>query len=626
MCSPRDVSRGLSFLSEERSFARRTRQQVSLEAGDRLGDRYEVVRAITSGGMGSIYEARDLQNGGQRVAIKQLLEHLMEGEQAAMFRSKFEAEIAFLRRLQHPGIPRAYDSFVVNGVYYMVMEFIVGRNLEQELEERLQLTGQPFGVDQIIRDCRQVLDILIYLHGQTPPLLHRDIKPANLIREHPSGRIRLVDFGMARLLNEPNATQTQLGTLGYSPLEQLQGKAEQRSDVYALGASLHHLVTGVVPTVLNIPPVHNLKPDLDPAIAAIIDRACSSELNIRFSSAKEMLRGLDELRPHLPMITDSPLKLQPLPRLDEPPPPRPVVPAAPMEPVHDFGDDLPAAPLEIPPTPPRVESETVSVPAVKRPAAQFSLGQQLAAIALLAALAFLFGMGVGNKNEPVATATPKVSNTPVEAPTAVPISVVTPTPRPTSVAVAPPPPPKPKATPKPVAPKPPPPRPRPKPPPEEEPESFALDNTPSYPTAVQSTSARETIGLLDKSSHLEINLDTDWNPIGRVQSRDYFTRSFRKNTNRYDLELDVKGYVMESTAATYQRSFQADHRGWTPIQLAGADQAYADGRGRSQKVQALVIRAGHYYWFSLRGNGAGLAEKFPEELKTSWDSVSVVDR
>ena len=83
---------------------------------------------------------------------------------------------------------------------------------------------------------------------------------------------------------------------------------------------------------------------------------------------------------------------------------------------------------------------------------------------------------------------------------------------------------------------------------------------------------------------------------------------------------------MESTAATYQRSFQADHRGWTPIQLAGADQAYADGRGRSQKVQALVIRAGHYYWFSLRGNGAGLAEKFPEELKTSWDSVSVVDR
>jgi serine/threonine protein kinase len=595
---------------------------VSLEAGDKLGDRYEVVRAITSGGMGSIYEARDLQNGNLRVAVKQLLEHLLEGEQAAMFRTKFEAEVAFLRRLQHPGIPRAYDSFVVNGVYYMVMEFIVGRNLEQELEERLQLTGQPFGVDQIIRDSRQVLDILIYLHGQTPPLLHRDVKPANLIREHPSGRIRLVDFGMARLLNEPNATQTQLGTLGYSPLEQLQGKAEQRSDVYALGASLHHLVTGVVPTVLNIPPVHNLKPDLDPAIAAIIDRACSSELNIRFASAKEMLRALDELRPHLPMIVDAPLKLQPLPRLDEPAPP-PLV-NVPMEPIHDFDEDLPVAPLEIPKTATKVETETVSVPAMKRPAAQFSVGQQLAAIALLAALAFLFGMGVGHKDEPTASPSPKISQAPpVETPVALPVSLRTPTATPTKMAVVPPP--VPKATPKPAAPKPKP-KPKPKPPPEEEPESFALDNTPSYPTAVQSGSARETLGLLDKSSHLEINLDTDWNPVGRVQSRDYFTRSFRKNTNTYEMELDVKGYVMEAASGTYMRSFEADHRGWTQIQLPGADLAYSDGRGRSQKVQALVLRQGHYYWFSLRGNGAGLAEKFPDELKTCWDSVSVVDR
>ncbi len=596
---------------------------MSLEAGDRLGERYEVVRAITSGGMGSIYEARDSQNGNQRVAVKQLLEHLMEGEQAAMFRTKFEAEIDFLRRLQHPGIPRAYDSFVVNGVYYMVMEFIVGRNLEQELEERMQLTGQPFGVDQIIRDCRQVLDILIYLHSQTPPLLHRDIKPANLIREHPSGRIRLVDFGMARLLNEPNATQTQLGTLGYSPLEQLQGKAEQRSDVYALGASLHHLVTGVVPTVLNIPPVHNLKPDLDPATAAIIDRACSSELNIRFTSAKEMLRALDELRPHLPMIVDSPLKLQPLPRLDEPPP-APPMKAAPMEPVHDFGEDDPAPALELPVTVPKTDSETVSIPATKRPAAQLSLGQQLAAIALLAALAFLFGMGVGNKNEQTPSPTPGRSTSPrAESPTAQPISIATPTPSPTRVAVAPPP--RPKATPKRVERKPPPP-PRPKPPPEEAPESFSLGNTPSYPTAVQSGSARETLGLLDKSSHLEINLDTDWNPVGRVQSRDYFTRSFRKNTNTYEMELDVKGYTMEASATTYRRSFEAEHRGWTPIQLAGADAAFSEGRGRSQKVQALILRQGHYYWFSLRGNGAGVAEKFPDELKTSWESVSVIDR
>lgn len=599
---------------------------MSLEAGDKLGDRYEVVRAITSGGMGSIYEARDLKNNGQRVAVKQLLEHLMEGEQAAMFRTKFEAEIAFLRRLQHPGIPRAYDSFVVSGVYYMVMEFIVGRNLEQELEERMQLTGQPFGVDQIIRDCRQALDILIYLHSQTPPLLHRDIKPANLIREHPSGRIRLVDFGMARLLNEPNATQTQLGTLGYSPLEQLQGKAEQRSDVYALGASLHHLVTGVVPTVLNIPPVHSLKPDLDPAIAAIIDRACSSELNIRFASAKEMLRALDELRPHLPMIVDAPLKIQPLPRLDEPPPPAPPPPAvtAPMEPENDFGREEP--PAQSNPESLKVETETVAVPAMKRPSTPFSLGQQVAAIALLAALAFLFGMGVGHKDEG-ASGTPKASDSPspVETSSPTPIALETPVNTPSPIAVAPVPKPTPRATPKPAPPKPPPPKPKP-PPPEEAPETFSLNTQPSYPTGHQGGSARETLGLMDKPTHLEINLDSDWNPVGRVQSRDYFTRSFRKTASDYELDLDVKGYSMEQTAARYRNSFDTEHRGWTPIQLAGADIAYSEGHGRSQRVQALVLRTGHYYWFSLRGNGAGLAAKFPEELQQSWDSVSVIDR
>ncbi|MFN8606498.1 MAG: serine/threonine-protein kinase [Vulcanimicrobiota bacterium] len=599
---------------------------MSLEAGEKLGERYEVVRAITSGGMGSIYEARDLRNHGQRVAVKQLLEHLMEGEQAAMFRSKFEAEVAFLRRLQHPGIPRAYDSFVVDGIYYMVMEFIVGRNLEQELEERMQLTGQPFGVDQIIRDCRQVLDILIYLHSQTPPLLHRDIKPANLIREHPSGRIRLVDFGMARLLNEPNATQTQLGTLGYSPLEQLQGKAEQRSDVYALGASLHHLVTGVVPTVLNIPPVHSLKPDLDPALAAIIDRACSSELNIRFPSAKEMLRALDELRPHLPMIVDAPLKIQPLPRLDEPPPPAPPAVTRPMEPVQDFGGEEPVAPPTRVETE-KTETETVAVPAAKRPTTQFSLGQQMAAIALLAALAFLFGMGVGHKDDsPGASPKPSQSSSPVSLQTEAPAAVETPASTPSPVAVAPVPRPTPRATPKPATPKPPPP-PRPKPPPPEEPpENFSLSTQPSYPTAQQGGSARETLGLMDKPTHLEINLDPDWNPIGRVQGRDYFTRSFRKNAGDYELELDIKGYTMEQSATRYRNSFETEHQGWTPIQLAGADIAYSEGHGRSQRVQALVLRTGHYYWFSLRGKGPGLAEKFPDELQKSWDSVSVIDR
>jgi serine/threonine protein kinase len=286
--------------------------RVGITQGTVLAGKYEVVRAIVSGGFGSIFEARVLPAKTHRVALKQMMPHLMEGEQAELFKSKFRNEVVFLRSLSHPGIPRCYDAFADDGLYYIVMEFVVGRNLDQEREEREQLTGEHVPTMQLINDSRQVLEILHYLHSQKPPLVHRDIKPANLIREHPSGRIKVVDFGLARVLSDPNKTQTQLGTLGYSPLEQLRGKAEQRSDLYALGATMFHLVTGKAPEALNIPPVLRLRPDLNPALAAIIDRACAQDIDVRFANAKEMLGELEALLP-----PDSVLKMQALPRLDD---------------------------------------------------------------------------------------------------------------------------------------------------------------------------------------------------------------------------------------------------------------------------------------------------------------------
>lgn len=286
---------------------------MSIE-GSVVGGKYEVVRAITSGGMGSIYEARLVQDKSHRVALKGMLPHLMEGEQGDLFKTKFRQEVAFLRTLTHPGIPKLYDAFVHDGIYYIVMEFIVGRNLDQELEERRHLTGEFVSEMQLIQDMRQALEILHYLHSQKPPLLHRDIKPANLIREHPSGQIRLVDFGLARQLHELGKTQTQLGTLGYSPLEQMRGKAEQRSDLYALGATMHHLVTGRTPEALNIPPVLQLRPDLNPALAAIIDRACATDIEVRYASARDMLRDLERLLPNSPKDD---LKVEVLPRAED---------------------------------------------------------------------------------------------------------------------------------------------------------------------------------------------------------------------------------------------------------------------------------------------------------------------
>lgn len=596
----------------------------------KLGERYEVVRAITSGGMGSIYEGRDIQSGG-RVAIKQMLEHLMEGEQAAMFRSKFDSEVEFLRSLSHPGIPRLYDSFVLDGVYYIVMEFVVGRNLDQELEERLQLTGQPFSADQIIRDSRQVLDILSYLHGQDPPLVHRDIKPANLIREHPSGRIKLVDFGMARLLLD-NQTQTQLGTLGYSPLEQLQGKAEQRSDLYALGATMHHLITGVVPTVLNIPPVNQIRPDIEPAMAGIIDRACATEVNIRFANAKDMLNALDELRPHLPMMVDAPVKLKPLPRNDEPTEPAPLSRLGPPP-------NLPEPePVEPAPPPPTVQVneylrgeplEAVAARSERQPETQtnWTLGRQMGVIGALSALAFLIGWGVGHRPKAASVKTPTpvstpTLNTPESTPnpevTQTPESLQLPTPTPTVAVVVP-------ATPPPAPP--PKPKPKPKPKPTEEPQEHSLDG-PSYPTATRNTgNTQGSVGLLDSNAKIQINLDSDWGSVGGFQQARAFHRSFRKQKGAFEFTFDIKGYSAEERPDRYRNSFKADHRGWTPYNdLGGVDLAFLQSSGRYHKVEALTAKQGQYYWYRFTGKGSGLGlGEFRQELDSAWADISLLE-
>lgn len=638
MCvAPKDGILGGTFFSRNSRPQARSGVPVSLQPGVKLEGRYEVVRSITSGGMGSIYEARDLQHNGQRVAVKQMLEHLLEGEQAQLFRNKFQGEVEFLRTLNHPGIPRYYDSFVIGDIYYIVMEFITGRNLEQELEERLQLTGQPIPMDQLIRDARQVLDILSYLHHQSPPLVHRDIKPANLIREHPSGRIRLVDFGMARLLSDPNHTQTQLGTLGYSPLEQLQGKAEQRSDIYALGATLHHLVTGIAPTVLNIPPVHQSKPDVDPALAAIIDRACASDLRIRFASAGEMLAALDELRPHLPMTLEAPVKPQALPLVQDapPPPPRPVAavnlpppPPLPPEPEPPAPPVRPAPAPPPPAPPPPDDSGMVSV-AGPRPNPSWTLHQQLIGIGLVCLLAFMMGWGISHRPGKSPSATPSAeaqTSTPVaEQPrTPEPLALNTPTPAPPSPTPTTPPP---VTTPTPLArpSTPPPPRPKPKPTPRETPQSFSLDG-PEYPTAVKSTGAtQEVVGLLGTNSRVQVDLPPGWeSAISRTQ-RDFFMRTYRKSESGADFDLSLKGQLGEENRQKYRNSFEAGHRDWIPVrELSGADAAFLQSGGTRHRLEALVLREGHYYTLSLTATGLR-SEAFRSEFDTLWSRVVIVE-
>lgn len=261
-----------------------------LKPGHVLQGRYRIVRVVTGGGMGAVYQAEDINLNDSPCAVKQMLEEHL-GPDAAFVQRKFEEEKALLARLQHPGIPRARDFFRLGGQCYIVMDYIHGANLDQELSDCVALTGRPFVPEVLVRDMVAVLEILSYLHELTPPVLHRDLKPGNMIREFKSGKIMLVDFGLAREADAFN-TQTSVGTWGFSPLEQVQGRAETRSDLYSIGVSMRFLLTNRPPVTLEFIPLLDIDPSVDPALAAIVDKACRPHPDERYQSARELQLAL----------------------------------------------------------------------------------------------------------------------------------------------------------------------------------------------------------------------------------------------------------------------------------------------------------------------------------------------
>ncbi|GMU57945.1 MAG: hypothetical protein AMXMBFR33_70910 [Candidatus Xenobia bacterium] len=262
------------------------------EPGTVLQERYRIVRALTKGGMGAVYLAEDAHLDGASCAIKEMLEqHLGTGDEALIQR-KFQEEKTLLARLNHPGIPRVRDFFRIGGLCYIVMDYIHGANMDEELRDCIALTGHPFVSEVLAKDMVQVLDILVHLHELDPPVVHRDIKPANLIREFKSGRVMLVDFGLARPVEQTGVTQTAVGTLGYSSLEQIQGRAEVRSDLYSLGVTMAQLLSGHGPIPLQFRPVRQLEPSVDEDLAAIVDRASALDPSARYPSARAMREDL----------------------------------------------------------------------------------------------------------------------------------------------------------------------------------------------------------------------------------------------------------------------------------------------------------------------------------------------
>jgi len=272
---------------------------ISLQNG-----RYVVVKALGEGGMGSVLLAKDTRLADKLMVVKVLNADSSNTEKLHEDVHNFKREAETLAHLDHPLIPDVTDHFEEGARYYMVMDYVEGENLEHWLDTH----NQPMKEEEVLRYALEVLDILEYLSRQQPVIVHRDIKPANIIIGAKDKHAHLVDFGIARANTTVNGRMrktTALGTPGYAPPEQYQGYADPRSDLYALAATIHHLVTNRDPgdnAPFQFPPARTLNPQASPQLENILIKALKTTANERYQTPQEMRRDLEALLAGTPVL------------------------------------------------------------------------------------------------------------------------------------------------------------------------------------------------------------------------------------------------------------------------------------------------------------------------------------
>ncbi len=257
------------------------------EIGTVIDGKYEILTEIGRGGMSVVYLAMDTHLNKQW-AVKEIRKK-GSGKNDEIIVNSLLAEANMMKRLDHPALPRIVDIIDNSITIYVVMDYIEGESLDKILNE--------YGAqseEMVIGWAKQLCDALSYLHSQKPPIIYRDMKPANIMLK-PEGNIKIIDFGIAREYKEQNlADTTVLGTKGYAPPEQYSGQTDGRSDIFALGMTMHHLLTGIDPrTGEAYAPVRMWNPELSEGIELIIDKCVQPAAENRYQNCQDLLYDLE---------------------------------------------------------------------------------------------------------------------------------------------------------------------------------------------------------------------------------------------------------------------------------------------------------------------------------------------
>lgn len=260
------------------------------QPGSVIDNKYEILKQIGKGGMSTVYLAMDKRLNKQW-AVKEINKVANDKNNEVVVQSLL-AEANLMKRLDHPSLPRIVDIIDNGRTIYVIMDYIEGESLDKILN-----TSGPQPQALVVEWAKQLCDVLRYLHNQTPPIIYRDMKPANIMLK-PEGNLKLIDFGIAREYKKNNMTDTvSLGTRGYAAPEQFggMGQTDARTDIYCLGVTLYHLLTGQNPAEppYELYPIRQWNPSLSSGLEYIVQKCTQLNPDDRYQNCDELMYALE---------------------------------------------------------------------------------------------------------------------------------------------------------------------------------------------------------------------------------------------------------------------------------------------------------------------------------------------